>query len=45
MYRPEKDENKMGEGRQMESKFEIGDIVKLKNYDLKKKCREKCKRD
>ena len=30
MYRPEKDENKMGEGRQMESKFEIGDIVKLK---------------
>lgn len=30
MYRSEKDENKMGEGRQMESKFEIGDIVKLK---------------
>lgn len=30
MYRPEKDENKMGEGRQMGSKFEIGDIVKLK---------------
>ena len=30
MYRPEKDENKMGEGRQMEGKFEIGDIVKLK---------------
>ena len=30
MYRPEKDENKMGEGRQMESQFEIGDIVKLK---------------
>lgn len=30
MYRPEKDENKMGEGRQMESRFEIGDIVKLK---------------
>ena len=30
MYRPEKDENKMGEGRQMDSKFEIGDIVKLK---------------
>lgn len=30
MYRPEKDENKMGEGRQMESKFEIGDIVELK---------------
>lgn len=30
MYRPEKDENKMGEDRQMEGKFEIGDIVKLK---------------